>query len=209
MPFDCNFTEDVLKQMLPRNKECSEWFYYLDQILPDYEVTTAPRVAAFMAQCAHESGQFTVLQENLNYSAAGLRKIFPKYFPTDELANQYARQPEKIANRVYGARMSNGPEATGDGWRFRGRGIIQITGRDNYTRCSQDLYEDDTLLQDPDKLCSKDGAIYSACWFWWGRGLNDFADAGDMLTITKRINGGVNGIEDRMKHYNHFLHLLG
>lgn len=209
MPFDCNFTEDVLKQMLPRNKECSEWFYYLVQILPDYEVTTAPRVAAFMAQCAHESGQFTVLQENLNYSAAGLRKIFPKYFPTDELANQYARQPEKIANRVYGGRMNNGPEATGDGWRFRGRGIIQITGRDNYTRCSQDLYEDDTLVQDPDKLCSKDGSIYSACWFWWGRGLNDFADAGDMLTITKRINGGTIGLDDRMKHYNHFLHLLG
>lgn len=209
MPFDCNFTEDVLKQMLPRNRECSEWFYYLDIILPDYEITTAPRVAAFMAQCAHESGQFTVLQENLNYSADGLQKIFRKYFPTPESTQGYVRQPEKIANRVYGGRMSNGAEATGDGWRFRGRGIIQITGRDNYTRCSQDLYEDDTLVQNPDKLMEKDGAIYSACWFWWGRGLNDFADAGDMLTITKRINGGLNGQEDRMKHYNHFLHLLG
>jgi putative chitinase len=208
MPFECNFTAEVLAKMLPRNKECDEWFYYLDQIIPDYEITTAPRVAAFMAQCAHESGQFTVLQENLNYSADGLQKIFRKYFPTPESTAGYARQPEKIANRVYGGRMNNGPESSGDGWRFRGRGIIQITGRDNYTRCSQDLYEDDTLIQDPDKLCSKDGSIYSACWFWWGRGLNEFADRGDMLTITKRINGGTIGLDDRMKHYNHFLQLL-
>lgn len=208
MPFECNFNAEVLAKMLPRNKECAEWFYYLEQIIPDYEITTAPRVAAFMAQCAHESGQFTVLQENLNYSADGLQKIFKKYFPTPESTRGYARQPEKIANKVYANRMSNGNEASGDGWRFRGRGIIQITGRDNYTRCSQDLYEDNTLLDNPDKLCSKDGAIYSACWFWYGRGLNAFADAGDMLTITKRINGGTIGLEDRMKHYNEYIRLL-
>ena len=209
MSFQCNFNAGVLAKMLPRNKQCDEWFYYLEQIIPDYEITTAPRVAAFMAQCAHESGQFTVLQENLNYSADGLQKIFKKYFPTPESTTGYARQPEKIANRVYGGRMSNGPEASGDGWRFRGRGIIQITGRDNYTRCSKDLYEDDTLVQNPDKLMEKDGAIYSACWFWYGRGLNALADAGDMLNITKKINGGTIGLEDRMKHYNEYLNLLG
>ena len=208
MPFLCNFTAETLARMLPRNKQPAEWFYYLEQILPDYEINTKLRVAAFMAQCAHESGEFTVLQENLNYSAEGLQKIFHKYFPDLASTIGYARQPQKIANRVYANRMSNGPETSGDGWRFRGRGIIQITGRDNYTRCSKDLYEDDTLITNPDKLCDKDGAIYSACWFWWGKNLNELADASDMLTITKRINGGTNGLEDRMKHYNHYLQIL-
>lgn len=208
MPFQCNFSADMLAQMLPRNQQTAEWFYYLDQIIPDYEIVTAPRVAAFLAQCAHESNQFTILQENLNYSADGLQKIFHHYFPTAESTADYARQPERIANRVYGGRMGNGPEESGDGWRFRGRGIIQITGRSNYTQCSQELYDDDTLIQNPDKLLDKDGAIYSACWFWFGHGLNALADAGDMMAITRRINGGTLGLEDRMAHYNHFLSML-
>lgn len=208
MPFDCNFNAEVLAQMLPNNQQTAEWFYYMDQILPDYGITTAPRIAAFMAQCAHESAQFTVLKENLNYSTEGLCRVFPKYFPNTELAQAYAHKPEQIANKIYGGRMSNGAEATGDGWRFHGRGIVQITGRDNYTRCSQDLYGDDTLLQNPDKLTDKDGAIYSACWFWFGRDLNTLADAGDMLNITKKINGGTIGLEDRMSHYNAYLQML-
>jgi putative chitinase len=208
MGFSCNFTTEVLAKMLPHNKQPAEWFYYLEQIIPDYEITTKPRVAAFMAQCAHESSEFTVLQENLNYSTDGLQKVFKKYFPSLEIAAQYARQPEKIANRVYANRMSNGPESSGDGWRYRGRGVIQITGRDNYTRCSRDLYEDDILVKNPDKLTTKDGAIYSACWYWWGRNLNALADAGDMLSITKKINGGTIGLSDRLEHYNKFLQML-
>jgi putative chitinase len=209
MSFECNFNPEVLAQMLPHNTEIAEWFYYLDQILPDYEITSALRIAAFMAQCAHESGQFTVLKENLNYTAEGLHQVFSHYFPTLESAQPYAHQPERIANRIYGGRMGNGPEETGDGWKFHGRGIIQITGRSNYTQCSQDLYTDDSLIQNPDRLLTKEGAIYSACWFWYSHDLNTLADAGDMITITKKINGGTLGLNERMQLYSAYLQMLG
>ena len=208
MSFECNFNVDVLAQMIPHNKECEEWFYYLEQIIPDYGITTAPRVAAFMAQCSHESGQFTILQENLNYSDVGLQRIFPKYFPTPESTVGYARQPQKIASVVYANRMGNGPESSGDGWNYRGRGVIQITGRSNYLQCSMDLYGTNELELNPGRLLDKDAAIYSACWFWYRHDLNTLADAGDIVTMTKKINGGTNGLSERTANFQYFLQLL-
>jgi putative chitinase len=177
------------------------------QLLPDYDINTPKRIAAFIAQCSHESGGFRVLTENLNYKAAGLRRIFPKYFPTDELAKQYEKQPRKIANRVYANRMGNGDESSGDGFRYCGRGLIQLTGRSNYQNFADSL---EMKVEDvPDYLATFEGAAQSACWFWETNKLNQWADAGDILTLTKRINGGTIGLEDRKKHYDHALHVLG
>jgi putative chitinase len=202
-------TEDVVKQLLPKVKNLQEWYEELLGVLPQYEIDTPNRVAAFVAQCGHESLGFTVLQENLNYSADGLRKIFGKYFPTAELAKQYARKPEMIANRVYGNRMGNEDEDSGDGYKYRGRGIIQITGKNNYSKCSIALFEDETnLLENPDLLLEPHYAMHSACWFWNATRLNALADSGDMKTMTKRINGGYLGLEDRIAHYNHALEVL-
>jgi putative chitinase len=148
------------------------------------------------------------MQENLNYSAKGLRGTFGKYFPNDDIAKQYERKPEKIANRVYGNRMGNGPEESGEGWYFRGRGIVQITGKNNYTKCSQSLFESNVLVENPDLLLEAEYAIHSACWFWSAARLNELADIGDMKTMTKRINGGFIGLEDRINHYNHAIEIL-
>jgi putative chitinase len=160
---------------------------------------TKERTAAFLAQLAHESGGFNIVIENLNYSADGLLRVFPKYFPTRELANQYARNPEKIANRVYANRMKNGDEKSGDGWKFRGRGLIQITGRDNYTRFAQSLEMD--LDATVEYLETPSGACVSAGWFWDTNKLNVFCDRNDFIGLTKRINGGTNGLADRQHHY--------
>ncbi len=138
-------TQQQLQELLPGNPYLSYWTDALNKILPEYEINSSLRVAAFLAQCAHESGNFKFLTENLNYRWESLRKVFPRYFPTDELAQQYARQPEKIANRVYANRMGNGDEASGDGWRYRGRGLIQLTGKDNYFWFAQSI---DTLIED-------------------------------------------------------------
>lgn len=174
--------------------------------MDEFGIDTPARVSGFLAQCAHESGNFTAVRENLNYSADGLRRVFPKYF-RDVDANDYHRQPEKIANRVYANRMGNGDEESGDGWRYRGRGLIQLTGRDNYAACSMDLQID--LLEDPSYLETPEGAARSAAWFWWKNGLNNFADKNDIVGMTKRINGGTIGLEDRQKHYFHALEVLG
>jgi putative chitinase len=164
-------------------------------------------LAAFLAQTAHESGGYRAIKENLNYKAASLRKVFPKYFPTDELAAQYANKGEMIANRVYGGRMGNGPEETGDGYKYCGRGLIQLTGKDNYTRYAQSL--EISLEEAQEHLTTFEGCVQSAAWFWEANNLNQWADKGDILTLTKRINGGTIGLEDRIKHYNHALHVLG
>lgn len=206
--FDFDFRPDHVQKLLPRIKNPQEWHESLSEVLPQYNITDILRVSAFIAQCAHESGGFTTLTENLNYSAQGLMGIFKKYFPTQDLANAYARQPEKIANRVYGGRMGNGPEASGEGWKFRGRGLIQLTGKDNYRRCSEYLFEDWTLLEVPDCLTQPYYALHSACWFWSANKLNALADAQDLRMMTKRINGGFIGLEDRVKHYNHALEVL-
>ena len=203
-------TLEQLKQLLPRNPYVKNWHSALSQLFPDYEINTPRRIAAFVAQCAHESGNFMVLQENLNYRWQTLRKIFPKYFPTDEIAQRYASMPnrqEAIANKVYANRMANGPEESGDGFRYRGRGLIQLTGRENYTWFAASL--EITPEEATEYLSTFEGAAQSACWFWETNKLNQWADKGDIVTLTKRINGGTIGLDDRIKHYEHALHVLG
>ena len=202
------FTEEAVHHLIPKVKNFDEWYSNLIDILPEYDIDTPKRVAAFMAQCGHESGGFTLMQENLNYSAKGLRGTFGKYFPNDEVAKLYERKPQMIANRVYGNRMGNGDEASGEGWYFRGRGIIQITGKNNYTKCSQSLFESNVLVENPDLLLESEYAIHSACWFWSAARLNELSDIGDIKTMTKRINGGFIGLEDRINHYNHAIEIL-
>lgn len=200
-------TLQQLKQLLPGNKYVEHWYEALEQLFPDYDINTPQRMAAFIAQCAHESGNFNILKENLNYRAATLRKIFPKYFPTDELANQFAGKQEAIANKVYANRMGNGNEESGDGFRYCGRGLIQLTGKNNYQAFADSL---EMNVEDvPEYLATFEGAAQSACWFWESNNLNRFADAGDIKGLTKAINGGYIGLEDRIKHYEHALHVLG
>lgn len=180
----------------------------LNTVAEYYDMFANPkRVAAFLAQTAHESGGFTAIKENLNYSKDGLRKIFGKYFPTDELAQQYARQPEKIANRVYANRMGNGPEESGDGYRFCGRGLIQLTGRQNYTKLAADLGI--SVEETAQYLETPNGAVSSAGWFWDNNNLNQYCDRDDFVTLTKRINGGTIGLADRQHHYHIALEHLG
>jgi putative chitinase len=203
-------TLDQLRQLLPKNPYVEHWHKALAQLLPDYEINTPQRIAAFIAQCAHESGGFIALKENLNYRAETLRKIFPKYFPTDELAREYASKPNKqeaIANLVYANRMGNGGPETGDGFRYCGRGLIQLTGKNNYQAFADSI---ETPVEDiPAYLATFEGAAQSACWFWESNNLNRWADAGDIKELTRRINGGYIGLEDRIKHYNHALHVMG
>jgi putative chitinase len=205
--FTFNFTRDQLAQMIPKNPYIDHWFQALTDILPEYEITTPQRVAAFLAQCAHESGGFVFLKENLNYKAASLRRVFPKYFSDDATAAQYAGKGEMIANRVYANRMGNGPEESGDGFRYCGRGLIQLTGKNNYTFFAGSL--DIPVEEASEYLQTFEGAVQSACFFWEQSKLNQYADSGDILTMTKRINGGTIGLEDRQKHYQHALHIFG
>jgi putative chitinase len=210
MSFTFDFKKEHLNEIIGKNPYIDNWYHALCEILPKYEINTPERVAAFVAQCAHESGGFKFLKENLNYKAASLRKVFPKYFPDDEIANQYANHPNKqeaIASRIYANRMGNGDEASGDGFRYLGRGLIQLTGKNNYTIFAASI---DTPLEDiPEYLQTFEGAVQSACWFWEQNNLNQWADKGDILTLTKRINGGTIGLADREKHYHHALHVLG
>jgi putative chitinase len=208
MSFEFDFTPEKLAECIHKNKNPQMWYDAFAEHFPAFEITTPARVAGFIAQCQHESLDFTVLQENLNYGAKGLRGLFGKYFPTDALALQYERKPEMIANRIYASRMANGNEASGDGWKFRGRGILQITGRDNYTRCSRELFGDDCLVENPELLRQPAYATLSACWFWRKNGLNQICDSGDIVLLSKRINGGTIGLEDRVKHWNIALDLF-
>jgi putative chitinase len=207
MSFTFNFTQEQLKEMIPRNPYVPQWYEAISSILPEYEINTPQRVAAFLAQCAHESGGFVFLKENLNYKAASLRKVFPKYFPDDAIAAAYAGKGEMIANRVYANRMGNGDESSGDGFRYCGRGLIQLTGKDNYTFFAASI--DVPVEEASEYLQTFEGAVQSACFFWEQNNLNKWADAGDILTLTKRINGGTIGLEDRIKHYEHALHIFG
>ena len=200
-------TQEQLGACIGNNPYLDHWTDALNKILPDYGIDTPQRVAAFIAQAAHESGNFTALHENLNYRAVTLRKVFPKYFPTDEMAAQYAQQPERIANRVYANRMGNGPEESGDGFRYCGRGLIQLTGQQNYQNFADSI--ETPLEQIPDILQTLEGAVQSACWFWENNNLNQYADTDDILTMTKRINGGTIGLEDRKRHYEHAKHVFG
>lgn len=200
-------SKEQLAQLIPGNPYVDYWHSAMERCLPDYDINTPQRVAAFMAQCGHESGNFKFLKENLKYRAQSLVKVWPKYFPNMEIANQYAGNEEKIANRAYANRMGNGPEESGDGWRFCGRGLIQLTGRNNYQNFADSIETD--INDIPHYLATFEGAVQSACWFWETNNLNKWADTGDMLTLTKRINGGTLGLDDRIKHYKHALHVLG
>lgn len=211
MSFEFDFTEQKLAAILTRNKRVNEWYEAMVTQLPQFEVTTAARVAAFVAQCAHESADFTTLQENLNYSADALNKLFGKYFAAaGRDAAPYHRKPEMIANVIYANRMGNGDTASGEGYKYRGRGPIQLTGKANYHAFATDFFEDpETVMNDPD-LVTDDipTALYSALWFWNKNKLNKYADAGDIKGMTKVINGGYIGLEDRIKHYNHAIEVL-
>ena len=203
-------TKEQLRQLLPKNPYIDQWHHALSQLLPDYEINTPQRIAAFIAQCSHESGGFVFLKENLNYRAPTLRKIFGKYFPTDEIANHYASLPNKqeaIANKVYANRMGNGDEASGDGFRYCGRGLIQLTGKDNYSWFAASLGI--PVEEASEYLQTFEGAAQSACWFWETNNLNKYADVGDIKTMTRVINGGYIGLDDRIKHYEHAKHILG
>ena len=206
MSFSFDFTPEKLAQCAKRNKDIPRLFAALNEVLPRYEITTPERVAAFLAQCGHESVDFTVLQENLNYSAKGLVATWPKRFLSEADAQTYHRNPEKIANKVYASRMGNGDEASGDGWRYRGRGAIQLTGKDNYTAFAKSINRslDETVAY----LETLPGAIESAAWFWKRNNLNVLADALDIVTSTRRINGGVIGLDDRRRHFEHNLKVL-
>jgi putative chitinase len=207
MSFTFDFKKEHLAQVIPGNPYLDHWFHALSEILPEYDINSPKRVAAFLAQCAHESGGFKFLKENLNYKAESLVKVFPKYFKTLDEAKKYEKQPEKIANKIYGGRMGNGPESSGDGFRYCGRGLIQLTGKDNYTLFAASI---DTPIEDiPEYLQTFEGAVQSACYFWESTGLNKEADAGDIKTMTRKINGGYIGLDDRIKHYEHALHIFG
>jgi putative chitinase len=188
-----------IKTLLPESI-----FNRLPEVIKRYEINTPKRLAHFISQCGHESGGFKVFTENLNYSAEGLLKTFPKYFNA-ETAAASARKPERIANRVYANRMSNGNEESGDGWKFRGRGCIQLTGRANYTAYDQAVPEN--VLENPD-LVAGALALDSAGWFWKTNGLNKIADAGDVTAVTKRVNGGTHGLADRQSRYSALIALL-
>jgi putative chitinase len=176
-----------------------KWADALNAAANKYEINTPLRHAAWLAQCAHESGHFRFVFENLNYSAESLTRVFKKYFPTVESTEGYARKPERIAAKVYGGRMGNGAESTKQGWLYRGRGAIQLTGKDNYRAFGKEIGREAEVLSNPDLVAEPELAALSAAWFWHRNGLNALADKGDNLSITKRINGGTNGLEDRAK----------
>jgi len=184
-----------------------KWADPLQTVFDKYNINTALRKASFIGQCQHESNNFRVLEENLHYSADGLMRVWPSRFNSRVVAEAYANQPEKIANKVYAGRMGNGTEETGDGWAYHGRGLIQLTGRDNYKNCGDALGL--ALITNPELLSMPKGACLSAGWFWNKHGLNELADAKDFETMTKRINGGTLGLDDRIEKINKALEVLG
>ena len=203
------------KKFAPNTKYAQQWYDTLfgaqsefggKSLLDEYQINTPKRVAAFLAQCGHESGGFVFVSENLNYSASGLMRVFPKYFPTLELAKQYERNPKKIASRVYANRMGNGDEASAEGFAYRGRGILQLTGKDNYFWFAASL--DITPAEAAEYLETFEGAAQSACWFWETNKLNRFVDSGDFKGLTRAINGGYIGLADREHHYEIALAML-
>jgi putative chitinase len=193
-------TEDQLVEM----HIDPSWLEPLTAAFTRFEINTPERQSAFIGQCAHESANFKTLQENLNYSAKGLNATWPSRFPSEAEAQPYHRQPEKIANKVYSGRMGNLDE--GDGWKYRGRGLIQLTGKDNYRLASDALGVD--FIADPDLVLTKEYAALTAAWYWNKRGLNKEADAKDFTGMTKKINGGVIGLADRVAHINTALGVL-
>ena len=182
------------------------WVDALNETFQRFDISTPVRQASFIGQCGHECANFKVLEENLNYRAETLMKLWKSRFPTIEIANEYARNPKKIANKVYSSRMGNRDEASGDGYRFRGRGCIQLTGHANYFHAGQACGED--FVMQPDLVATPRYAAMTAGWFWNTHKLNQFADRQDFTLMTKKINGGTIGLDDRIKHINHALDIL-
>jgi putative chitinase len=181
----------------------------IPQVMEKFQINTPLRLCHFLAQCAHESGNFKAVNENLNYGPVALLKTFPKYFPEGFGIDEYARKPEKIANLVYGNRMGNGPETSGDGYRYRGRGYIQLTGKTNYQ--AFDKFVDEDVTTNPDLVATK-YPLLSAAWFWNSRTLNSLADRGstdmDVTAITRKVNGGTHGLDDRLAKFKKFYEIL-
>lgn len=192
-------TNELILKVFPDNKDTSNVVSALNTILPKYDIVTNDRICCFIAQCGHESGGFNKFKENLNYSAKGLCNTWPTRFPTIEYAKQYERNPEKIANKVYSDRLGNGNESSGDGWKYRGRGAIQLTGKENYSKFAK--YLEITLDETVTYCETLSGAIESACYFWETRSLNKLADIPDMKKLTIKINGGLLGYEDRVRNF--------
>lgn len=210
MSFDFDFTKEHLQEII--SADADDWYDALCDLLPKYGITTERRVAHFLSQCAHESGGFKRLEENLNYSAKALRAVFGRYFGDSPKADadEYARNPEMIANRVYNdayRKYKMGNTEEGDGWRFRGRGLKQLTGRYNYTKFGESIGM--TAEEAAEYVATPAGAIDSACWFWDTNNLNDIADTDNVVKMTKKINGGNIGLEDRQKRYAHAMEVLG
>jgi putative chitinase len=213
MSFEFDFTKEHLAAMIPTNKNPGEWYDALVEIMPKYGITTKRRVAHFISQCGHESGDFRIMEENLNYSEKALNAVFGRYFgPGKRDAAEYARNPEKIANYVYmdefrskGGQMGNVQE--GDGYRFRGRGLKQLTGRNNYTAFAKSIGM--TAEEAAEYVSTFKGAVESACWFWDKNKLNSIAEGDDVKAMTKKINGGTIGLEDRQKRYSKAMEILG
>lgn len=200
-------TPEQFKHIFPKHREPEVWAETLDYVLFEFGIIDPPDVAMFLAQCGHESAEFTVFIENLNYSSDALLRVFPKYFKDRATADRYARKPQLIANRVYASRMGNGPESSGDGWKYRGRGPIQITGTNNYRACSRYLYGDEkVLLDDPDILLEKRDGLLAAMWFWE---TNNLKGNHDITRVTRIVNGGSNGLQHRMDLFNAAMKVLG
>lgn len=207
MYFEFDFTQDKLEKLIPNCAYGVEyWFPELDEMLPIFGITTVARVSAFIAQTSHESNGYSVLKENLNYKAETLMRVWPKRFPNIDIANQYARNPEKIANFVYANRMGNGSTESGDGYRYCGRGLLQLTGYDNYKAFAD--YAGIDVDDAPSYIETPRGAVHSACWFWYVNDCSSYADAVDMEGLSQRINGGTIGMEDRIAKYNKAVHIL-
>lgn len=202
-----NLTETTIKALLPGNANPGAWLKPLQTVLPKFGIVTEEQVAAFIAQTTHESASYTRLVENLNYGAQGLMTTWPTRFKSLAYANQYARQPIKIANLVYANRLGNGDEASGEGWKYRGRGLIQLTGKDNYRACSKAMYGDERLVANPDLLLTPEGALTSACWYWNRRKLNDILPKG-IDAVSVAVNGGKIGLAERATKYNAALKVL-
>lgn len=213
MTFQFEFTAQKLQDCVPGNPDIGKWYQAMNMTLPEYGIITWQRVAMWIAQVGHESGDFETVTENLNYRTTALTTMFGNRISLAE-ANRLGRDdtkgqranPEGIANVIYGGdwgRRNLGNTQPGDGWRFRGRGLIQVTGRSNYAACSLALYGDESiLLKEPEILSEPDGAIRSACWFWNSRKLNAHADREDLVTVTRLINGGTKGLADRQQRYD-------
>lgn len=205
-------TSSMLEKMMPGIKDAEGWASAMNKILPKYGITTVDRIAAFISQTGHESGSYNRLVENLNYSATGLAKTWPSRFALrdikgnilkphrpNDLARAVERKPEEIANITYANRLGNGDQATGDGWKYRGRGLIQLTGKENYQRFANSIKL--SLDKTVEYMTTKEGAIESACWFWASNSLNAIADKRDVSALTRRINGGTHGLEDRKTRF--------